>query len=66
MLCFALGVLAVTAPNSNRIGEQIHRLCATGLSWRAMISGCAITLAILLITLNEARESVSAFIYFNF
>lgn len=66
MICCALGVLAVAAPNSNRIGEQIHRLCARGLSWRAMVTGSAITLAILLVVLNEARESVSAFIYFNF
>ncbi|HYM35278.1 MAG TPA: MBOAT family O-acyltransferase [Steroidobacteraceae bacterium] len=64
--CLLLGAIAIAAPNSNRIGEWIQARCQTRLSRRAAVFGAAITLMILLVVLNEARESVSAFIYFNF
>jgi alginate O-acetyltransferase complex protein AlgI len=64
--CALLGVIAVAAPNSNAIGERIHRFCKQSLAWRSGLATCAATLAIFLVILNEARESVSAFIYFNF
>ncbi len=64
--CAVLGVIAVFAPNSNAIGEWLHGLCRTRLAWRAFICGFAIACIVFLVVLNESRDSVSAFIYFNF
>ena len=64
--CAALGAIAFLSPNSNRIGEQLlaqararPRLCAT-------LGGAALSVATLLVVINETRASASAFIYFNF
>jgi alginate O-acetyltransferase complex protein AlgI len=64
--CLALGAIAVFAPNSNRIGEVIRDACERAFPRRAALLGGATMLAVLLVVLNEVRESVSAFIYFNF
>lgn len=64
--CLALGAIAVFAPNSNRIGEVIREGCERAFSRRAALLGGATMLAVLLVVMNEVRESVSAFIYFNF
>lgn len=62
----ALSALAVWAPNSNRIGERVRSAFAQRdgrwASWGA--AGLVGTLFIALV--NNARDSVSAFIYFNF
>jgi alginate O-acetyltransferase complex protein AlgI len=61
-----LGAIAFLAPNSNRIGEQIHALLQrkAGLRWiGGTLAACT---ALFLLLVNTARDSVSAFIYFNF
>jgi alginate O-acetyltransferase complex protein AlgI len=61
-----LGVAAVLAPNSNRIGDRLLQATqAPGmLRWVAGTAGCALLL--LLVLINAVRDSSSAFIYFNF
>jgi alginate O-acetyltransferase complex protein AlgI len=64
--CAVLGALAVLVPNSNVIGERIHRTTLQRPASRALLLGFALSLVIFLVVLNESRSSVSAFIYFNF
>jgi hypothetical protein len=64
--CAALGAVAVFAPNSNAVGEKLHAWCRQAPEWRGLIFGFALTIVAFLIVLNESRDSVSAFIYFNF
>jgi alginate O-acetyltransferase complex protein AlgI len=64
--CAALGLIAVFAPNSNTIGEKLLSWCRSAPQWRGLIFGFALSLVVFLIVLNESRDSVSAFIYFNF
>ena len=64
--CGALGVVAFLAPNSNRIGTHLLDLCRDNISVRAFIGGTALAAVLSLVFLNTARDSVSAFIYFNF
>jgi alginate O-acetyltransferase complex protein AlgI len=64
--CGVLAVAAGLAPNSNRIGERLHeRVRATPFA-RGLIGGFAVSAVLALVLLNTARDSVSAFIYFNF
>lgn len=62
----ALGAVAVWAPNSNRIGERVLAAFAQRDERWAFwgVAGLAGTLFVGLV--NNARDSVSAFIYFNF
>ena len=62
----SLGLAAVFAPNSNAIGAWIEALGRRAGPIRAAIAGAALVLVVVLVVVNEARESVSAFIYFNF
>ena len=64
--CLALGVIAFLAPNSNRIGNSLLAQCARGGGRAAFIGGVAVAAALLLVLINTVRDSVSAFIYFNF
>lgn len=64
--CAALGALAFLAPNSNRIGSYLLEVCRDHVTMRGLIGGAALAAALLLVVLNTARDSVSAFIYFNF
>jgi alginate O-acetyltransferase complex protein AlgI len=64
--CAVLGAIAVFAPNSNAVGERLHGWCRSAPRWRGLIFGFALALGVFLIVLNESRDSVSAFIYFNF
>lgn len=66
LLCGILGAMALFASNSNAIGETIHRRCTQSRRFCAICFGASLVLAVFLIVLNEARDSVSAFIYFNF
>ena len=53
-------------PNSNRLGERIlefYRACEIG-RWLGL--GAALMLCVLLVVINDARDAVSPFIYFNF
>ncbi|MGH8259232.1 MAG: MBOAT family protein, partial [Steroidobacteraceae bacterium] len=66
LICALLATVAMFAPNSNAVGRQLHTLAHGAPGRRAFIFGFAATLVVLLIALNESRDSVSAFIYFNF
>jgi alginate O-acetyltransferase complex protein AlgI len=65
-LCALLGLVAVFAPNSNAIGAHLEAACRRAGPVRAAVAGAALVLVVFLVVVNEARESVSAFIYFNF
>jgi alginate O-acetyltransferase complex protein AlgI len=66
LACAVLGAMAVFGPNSNAIGEHIHRITLERPASRTFLLGFALPLVIFLVVLNESRGSVSAFIYFNF
>ena len=61
-----LGALAFLAPNSNRLGEVALRRCHTANAAPPFLLGAALTACLFLILVNGMRDSVSAFIYFNF
>lgn len=64
--CLALGVIAFLWPNSNHIGTRLLDLCRNNARVRSWVGGAALTAAFSLVLVNTARDSVSAFIYFNF
>ena len=65
--CVVLGFIAVALPNSNRFGESLlGRLRARGDAAAATIGGAALVAVVALVVINTARDSISAFIYFNF
>ena len=64
--CIACGLIAFLAPNSNRIGLRILKLCSSNSRASAIVAGAALAAALALVFVNTARDSVSAFIYFNF
>lgn len=61
-----LGAIAFLLPNSNRIGELALVHCRTRPSLPFILIGAALALCVFLIVVNSTRDSVSAFIYFNF
>ncbi len=64
--CLVLGIAAAVLPNSNAIGEQVLAWFAASRRARVALGSAALLAAVLLVLLNTARDSVSAFIYFNF
>jgi alginate O-acetyltransferase complex protein AlgI len=64
--CAALGALAFLLPNSNAVGERVLAWFARSGDARMAVGSGALLIALLLVVVNTARESVSAFIYFNF
>jgi len=65
--CALLGSIAVLTPNTNRIGERLRTGMVSGPPLvRGALGGAAVTAALMLVLINTARDSVSAFIYFNF
>ena len=64
--CSTLAAIAFLAPNSNRIGELLLRVCHAQPLSRALIGGASLAAIAFLLLLNLTRDSVSAFIYFNF
>ncbi|MCW5661951.1 MAG: MBOAT family protein [Burkholderiaceae bacterium] len=64
--CGLLGALALLAPNSNRIGDALLRTLTRPVRWRPALGGAASVAIAMLLLINTARDSVSAFIYFNF
>lgn len=64
--CVVLGLAAFLAPNSNRIGADLLDRCRNSSRVRACIGGTALAATLALVLVNTARDSVSAFIYFNF
>jgi alginate O-acetyltransferase complex protein AlgI len=65
-VCAVLAAVTVLGPNSNLIGERLRALCERDTLRRSLAFGFAATLVVFLIVLNESRDAVSAFIYFNF
>ncbi len=64
--CGAVGALALFAVNSNQAGHWLLGILARG-GWRLpMLGGACLCAAGLLLLVNVARDSTSAFIYFNF
>ncbi|MDO9091391.1 MAG: MBOAT family O-acyltransferase [Rubrivivax sp.] len=64
--CTALALLAFLAPNSNRVGEAIHQRVRQAAFIRGAVGSLAAAVVLLMVVVNAARDSVSAFIYFNF
>ncbi len=64
--CAVLSAMAFLAPNSNRIGDYLLRFCQTKPARCALVSGFSSGTVVFLLVMNIMRDSVSAFIYFNF
>ena len=64
--CAVLGAIAVLAPNTNSIGRHLQARLATPSVLRAAAGTVAVLATVFLLLVNDARGSVSAFIYFNF
>lgn len=64
--CAALGSVALFSFNSNRAGDWLLRRLALGGAFLPLAAGSSIIIAGLLLLVSMARDSVSAFIYFNF
>jgi len=66
MWCLGLGAVAVLLPNCNRLGEALRQRLSRSVDLQAAVGAAAATVILLLVLVNAARDSVSAFIYFNF
>ncbi len=64
--CLVLGAIALYAPNSNRIGELLQAKMSKAGAIRPLLAGAALCSLLFMLLINIARDSVSAFIYFNF
>lgn len=64
--CIFLGACAVLLPNSNRLGDAVRDRLHERRGWIPTMGSAALVLATTLVIVNTARDSVSAFIYFNF
>jgi len=64
--CAVLGAVACLAPNSNRVGDHLLRFCKTQPATGALIAGASSAALVFMLVMNIMRDSVSAFIYFNF
>ncbi len=62
--CGMLSAVACLMPNSNRIGDRLQAQNAHPA--RAIISGASFAAVVFMLLVNSMRDSVSAFIYFNF
>lgn len=60
--CGVLGLMAFLAPNCNRIGVSLHAAVLRHQSLPAVVTGFAGAAMLLLLTINTARDAVSAFI----
>lgn len=64
--CAVLGLIAFALPNSNVLGEQVLAICRRNADRTWFAFGAMIVLCGVLVVINDARDSVSPFIYFNF
>lgn len=64
--CLVLGAIALFAPNSNRLGDAALDWLHRTPNRVAMPAGAATVVVGMLLLINSLRDSVSAFIYFNF
>jgi hypothetical protein len=62
----ALAGISFFMPNSNRIGEALLAHCRKGGRFVPIALGAMLVSSAFLVLVNAARDSVSAFIYFNF
>lgn len=61
-----LAALAVLGPNSNHIGSRLRAVCQHRAVARWLLGGAGFVAVAFVLTVNIMRDSVSAFIYFNF
>lgn len=64
-LC-TLAVIAFLMPNSNQIGEAALAVCRRHATFALAVFGAAMAACVFLVLISSTRDSVSAFIYFNF
>jgi alginate O-acetyltransferase complex protein AlgI len=64
--CAVLGAVATLLPNSNWLGARVLAWCETPSVLRAALGTACLLSVLFLVVVNAARDSVSAFIYFNF
>lgn len=64
--CLVLSAIAVLGPNSNRVGDYLLVVCGQRRQVKAFVSGAAFAAVAFMLIVNTLRDSVSAFIYFNF
>ena len=64
--CSLLAAVAFVAPNSNQIGNKLLAICLTRPAAMSLTCGASFVVVAFLLVLNTTRDSVSAFIYFNF
>lgn len=64
--CAALAAMAFLAPNSNLIGTRLLDRCRAHPMQCVWLAGASLGAVLLLLLVNATRDSVSAFIYFNF
>jgi alginate O-acetyltransferase complex protein AlgI len=64
--CGWMCVMTLALPNSNVVGAWLMDWLQRHCAWQPLLGGAAFAVAVGLVVLNTARESVSAFIYFNF
>ncbi|MDR7335076.1 MBOAT family protein [Roseateles asaccharophilus] len=64
--CVALGALATLGPNTNVLGERLLAWCRAQPQKRLYLAGALAVVVPALVLVNATRDSVSAFIYFNF
>ncbi|MBX3643367.1 MAG: MBOAT family protein [Rubrivivax sp.] len=64
--CAVLAAIAFVAPNSNLIGERVSAWFERSQTARWFWGSVAVAGVVFLVVLNTTRDSVSAFIYFNF
>jgi len=64
--CGLLGATTALAPNSNRIGNYLLSTCTAHTGKAALIAGVSSAAVVFMLLMNITRDSVSAFIYFNF
>ena len=64
--CAVLGVAALLGPTSNQIGDFLRERLRRRPPPSALLTGASTAAAAVLLLINSLRDSVSAFIYFNF
>lgn len=66
MWCGTLAAIAFLSPNTNQLGNQLLQVCRSRPSACAMLCGAGVGAVAFMGVLNLMRDTVSAFIYFNF
>ena len=64
--CLVLSAIAVLGPNSNRVGDYLLVVCGQRRQVKSFVGGAAFAAVAFMLIVNTLRDSVSAFIYFNF